>query len=49
VSVVVAFDVFEDFDAGVGRIFEASVLKHFELNSADAGLGPSIVIRVSTG
>ena len=35
VGVVVGFDVGEDFRAGVGRIDEASVLKHFGLESAD--------------
>ena len=49
VGVVVTFDVFEDFGAGVAGVLEASVLKHFELEGADEGLGPGVVVGVGPG
>ncbi len=45
-GVVVSFDVFEDFGAGVAGVLKASALKHFVLEGADEGLGPGVVAAV---
>jgi len=46
VGIVVAFDVVEDFDFGVVGVEEATALKHLELEGADEGLGPSVVVGI---
>src|SRR3954468_9175487 len=48
VGVVVAVDEIEDFDVGVGAVLENPALEHFELESADEGFRPSVVIGVRT-
>ena len=44
VGIVVAFDVLEDFGASVAGVLKAAVLKHFELEGADEGFGPGVVM-----
>jgi len=46
VGIVVAFDVFEDFGAGVSGVLEATILKHLALDGSDAGLRPSVVVGI---
>jgi len=46
VGVVVAFDVIEDFGLGIAGVLEASVLKHFELEGPNEGLGPGVVVGI---
>src|SRR3954465_15810971 len=46
VSVVVAFDVGEDFELSVGGGFEAAALEHLALEGGDEGFGPGVVIRI---
>src|ERR1041385_4119770 len=46
VSVVVALDVFEDFDLGIGGRVEAAALEHFVFEGAEEGFGPGVVVGV---
>src|SRR5215207_11432255 len=46
VGVVVAVDEVEDFRAGVGSVLEDAALEHLELEGADEGLGPGIVVGI---
>ena len=46
VGVVVAFDVVEDFQAGIISVFKAAALEHLALEGADEGLGPGVVVGV---
>ena len=46
VGVVVTFDVFEDFSAGVAGVLEATILEHLVFEGSDERLGPSVVIGV---
>ena len=45
-GVVVAIDVVEDRGAGVGDVFEASVLNQLVLDGSDHRLGPGVVVGV---
>src|SRR5678815_1766319 len=46
VSVVVAVDVIEEFGAGIGGVLEDAALEHFELEGADEGLRPGVIVRI---
>ena len=45
-GIVVAVDVLEDFEPGVGGVLKAAALKHFGLEGAEEGFGPGIVVGV---
>lgn len=45
-SIVVGFDVGENFGAGVAGVDKGAALEHFGLEGAHEGFGPGVVIRV---
>ena len=45
-GVVVALDEIEDFGPRVGGVFEDAALEHLELEGADEGLGPRIIVGI---
>jgi len=49
VGIIVTFDVLEEFGLGIDGVLEASVLKHFELEGPDEGLGPRVVVGICSG
>ena len=48
-GVVVTFDVIEDLGVGICGVLEAAVLKHFDFEGPDEGLGPCVVVGVGPG
>jgi len=48
-SLLFCFDEFEDFGPGIFGIFETTILKHFEFESADEGFGPGVLAGVGSG
>src|SRR3954454_16661171 len=46
VSVVVPVDEVENFGPGIGGVLKDGALEHLELEGADEGLGPRIVVRI---
>ena len=44
--IVVAFDVFEEFQPSIRGIFKTAALKHLALEGAHEGFRPGVIIRI---
>ena len=44
--IVVAFDVFEEFQPSIRGIFKTAALKQLALEGSDEGFRPSVVVRI---